>query len=345
MTEINFGSFQTSGVGQTSGGNSEVDYEAMNEYRVKAANLERMKNKTGTVVGIVDLGQQQQPDAKFQFTGVDRDGTPITEEQYMAENSQVYFEDGFLNGSKNKVRLICYPQKPIQSVAIAIDFPDIILDIGQFYGKSDPKPLRIYMGGQYFNKEIGKMVIGRPTPLREKKYDDGQWGFSPNHIFNKMARECMPEPLISDDEKFKASDILQLIGKSFSFQARVYFNEYKGKKYFTQYIKYQGMLSDGVEVKPLPSNIHPFYIGFKKENTEQSVSELPYHVANTITLASDFSGSQLEEDFKSFRNYTADASKPVESKPSEKKAEVTPVKGKNKEEAPNFDDFDDDIPF
>ena len=61
-------------------------------------------------------------------------------------------------------------KKPIQSVAVAVDFPDIMIDKGQFFGakEENPKPLRLYLGGSFYIPEIG-MVIGRPTPTKVTK--------------------------------------------------------------------------------------------------------------------------------------------------------------------------------
>ena len=135
--------FKTSGVAKNeSADKPKVDYDAINQYRVDTAGLEKREVLVGYVAGIVDLGTQKQPDAEYEF-----DGDADDEAAEIEKNPSTYFKDG-VNEKGKTVRLKCYPQRPVQAVVLAIDFPDITLDIGQFFGKSNPQPLRMFTGAQ-----------------------------------------------------------------------------------------------------------------------------------------------------------------------------------------------------
>ena len=317
--------FKTTGVAknESSGDKPKVDYAAVDTYRVETAGLQKREVLVGYVAGIVDLGTQAQPDAEYEF-----DGDSEAEEVEIEKNSNTYFKDG-VNEKGKAVRLKCYPQRPIQAVCLAIDFPDIILDIGQFYGKSNPQPLRMFTGAQFWNGT--SMVVARPTYLKINK-SSGSWSFDAKHLLHKMAVGCK---LIEPTEAFLPGDIDQLLGKAFQFESQVFFKEAKGKKYYTEYLKYVGGLGRG-QKSPEPKN-EPFLIEFDGDLTPEKMQNLRSHVINTIKQANNYEGSKIQE----YLENGASSSKPAEQNTKKE----TPAKV-NKPSKVVVDDGDiSDCPF
>lgn len=270
----------------------EVDYDALNKYVVETAGLENREVLVGVVSAIIDLGTQAQEDAAVVFTG-DADD----EAAEIAKNSNTYFEDGpDPQNPKKTVRLKRWPQKPIQSVAVAVDFPDILIDKGSFFGSKEenPKPLRLYLGGSFYIPEVG-MVVGRPTPLKVTKNTKDQWSFNKKHLFYNMAAAAK---LIdaSKDEVFLPKDIDKLLGKAFNFEAQVYFRESKGKEYYTEYIKFVGALGRGQ--KAPEGEVSKLLIQFNQDNNPEDLKELRNHVKNTIKRASNYEGSKIQQQLE-----------------------------------------------
>ncbi|MDV7392475.1 hypothetical protein RZS08_14010, partial [Arthrospira platensis SPKY1] len=92
-----------------------VQYDDLNKYVVETAGLQERETLVGYVSMIVDLGTQNQPDAEVVFTGNEND-----EKEEFAKNPNTYFKDGFDQQSKKQVRFKCWPQKPVQCVAVAV---------------------------------------------------------------------------------------------------------------------------------------------------------------------------------------------------------------------------------
>jgi len=262
---------------------TEVSYEELNKYVVETAGLQDRENLIGYISGIVDLGQQNMPDAEVVFTG-----SKAEEEAEVEKNPNTYFEDGYDPVSKKQVRFKKWPQKPVQCVAVSVDFPDIILDKGKFFGKSSPAPLRLWMGGSFYIPGQG-MVIGRPTPLKINK-SSGEWSFDKKHLFHKMA---VASKLIKADDVFLPQDIDQLLGKAFQFEAQVFFKESKGKEYFTEYLKFLGGLGRGQAAPEVL--LDPFLIEFDGDLTPTKMQNLRSHVINTIKQANNYEGSKIQE--------------------------------------------------
>ena len=315
----------------------EIDYDALNQYVVETANLQERETLVGVVAGIVDLGTQEQPDAEVVFKGDSDD-----EAEEIRKSPNTYFKDGFDPQTRKPARLKCWPQKPVQSVAIAVDFPDIIVDKGQFFGNSNPMPLRMWLGGTFYIEGKG-MLVARPTPLKvvniDKDAPKPKWSFSPLHLFYKMA---VAAKLIKPGEAFLPASIDQLVGKAFQFEAQVFFKESKGKKYYTEYIKYVGGLGRGQSADELEET---FLVQFNKKNSEESLKQLRNHVINTIKNAQNYEGSAIQKQLES----DSPVEKEEKSEKEEKPAKTTKTKELPKKAEKVFapvEDFDeDDVPF
>lgn len=334
------------GSSNSSSTKKEVDYESLNNYVVDQAQLQERETLVGVIAGIVDLGTQEQEDAEVVFKGDEDD-----EAAEIEKNPDTYFKDGFDQQSRKPARLKCWPQKPVQAVAIAVDFPDIIVDKGQFFGHSNPLPLRLWLGGSFYMEGRG-MVVGRPTPLKvvniDKEASKPKWSFSPLHLFYKMALACK---LIKPGEVFLPNSIDKLVGKAMQFEAQVFFKENKGKQYYTEYIKFVGGLGRNQEAPELEDT---FLIQFNKPNEPEALKNLRNHVINTIKCAKNFDGSQIQkelaelygDDYQESGDSSEDEPQ-KEEKPAKpaKKDKATKVEPKKAQEAPPEDDGDDDSPF
>lgn len=325
-----------------------VDFDKLNAYVVEAADLQEAAVVPGVISSIVDLGIQAQSDAEYVFEGDEAD-----EEVEQQANPAVRFETRakFFDNGKwlENVRVKIVPQRDVQSVAMAIDFPDILVDKGQFFGESKPLPLRIWMGGQFFIEGSG-MVIQNLMALRETNLDTTRatqkWSLNPKGTLYKMAKSAK---LVKDGEVFKANQIDQLLGTAHQFEARVFMKPAKnGKSYYTEQVKFVGALSRGQTVDT--ESVSTSLVMFNKENPENAIKELRAHVVNTIKRAKNYEGSVIQKQIEDIRgSYNSEAKS--ESKPDYKVVsdqdgqEVVPVKKKAPKVVEPVDTFDDDIPF
>lgn len=331
--------FDAYSVTESSGKNeSKVDWDALNQYVVETANLRQRETLVGYVAGIVDLGTQEIEDAEVTFNG-----TPDEEEEIVAKQPGTYFKDGIEQQTKKPVRLKCWPQKPIQCITLAIDFPDILLDKGKFFGddSAEAKPLRLWLGGQFYLKDVG-MVVGRPIPLKVSNIaPEGSakptWSFKPNHTLYKMA---VGAKLVEAGKPFLPKDIDSLIGVALQFEAQVFFKENKGKQYYNEYVAFKTGLGRG-QVAPTP--VTPaFMIQMNKPNVKEAVAELRSHVINTVKRASNYPGSVLEKELNELRPpKQEDAPQEQAEAPKAEPKKVVP----KKVVAPVVDDFGSDAPF
>lgn len=329
---------------------SDVNWEELNQYVVDTCQLQERENLIGYVSSIVDLGIQSFEDAEYVSDVAIED-----EEDYVEKNPTHYFKDGIDPEKKTPYRLKCVPQKDQQAVGISIDFPDIIVDKGQFFGESNPQPLRLWMGNQFYLPSAGVMIIGRPTSLRvtnlDKTRKTKKWSFAQNHIFYKMA---VAAKLIKNGECFLPNDIDKLLGESFQFAAQVYFKENKGKSYYTEYVKFVGALGRGQSAPELLTS--PFIIEFNGKNKPEHLKEIRSHVVNTMKMAKNWEGSPIQTQLDLIHNrsdkegievgddqYVIAAK--VESNKQEQKEEKKPAKVTKKPAVSPEDELDDDLPF
>lgn len=305
-----------------------VDYDALNRYLVETAGLQERETLIGVVSAIVDLGTQKQPDAEMEFKGDEND-----EKEEVAKYPNTYFKDGYDPQTKKPVRLKCWPQKDIQAVAVAIDFPDIQINKGTFFGDAEAKslPLRLWLGDQFYNQTLKKMVVARPTYLKINK-KLGSWSFDQKHLFYKMA---VAAKLIKPGEVFLPQDIDKLLGQAFQFEAQVGFkrSQKDGKDYYFEYVKYVSGLGRGQNAPESP--VKPYLVQFNVENDPQAVKEIRASVLNTCRLASNWEGSVLQRQVEEIR--PSGDKKQQEKQPPQKQEELKNLPF-------SVDDFDN-VPF
>jgi hypothetical protein len=316
----------------TGGGNSSdrpnVDYAAMNKEIVETAKLEQPETLVGYLAGIYDVGVQPQPDAQYLFTG-----TAADEEAEIAKDSSVYFKDlkDYQDGGKVK-RYKLKPVKPAQSVVFAVDFPDVIVDKGKYFGNSDPKPLRLLLGGE-FTPSGGKTVAAKPQALTIRKNDktNNKWSMPFNSTIYKMA---VATKLINQGDPFLPERIDELLGKAMQFKAQVFLND---GKYFTEKCAFAASLSRGQKEPEIDKSLLHI-IQFDEDNSEEALKQLRASVKNTIRNASDFEGSKIAAQI-------GEGFKKEETKKEEVKSEAKPFEPEEEQEV-EVDDFDSDsLPF
>lgn len=298
----------------TNGSDNErvIDWAAMNAHVVEVAGTQNKKRSLPAVIsGIYDLGNQNRDDAEIDCTdkdwksrNKDYDGSDESKRKIISTRAGSYFKE--IDGKEH----FCYPQKPVQQIAVAIDFPQIVVDKGQFFGKENPQPLRLLLNGE-FSLSDGMRVVGRPYSIVEKKYDDGTWAFAKNNGIHKLAAAC---ELLDAKGYFTKNRIGELVGKVAQFQFQVYMKEAKnGKKYYTEDIQLSGMIPEGITPPKFEDSLlHG--TNLVGNNDPEAVKQLRACVKNTIKHANNYETSDIKALIEAGYNSTPTAKKDDEVK-------------------------------
>lgn len=326
-----------------SGDTKTVDFDALNQYVIDTVGLTKRTTISGYISQVIDLGTQELEDAETEY----KDG-PAKEAEITAENPDTYFKDGIDRESGKPVRLKCWPQKPQQCVAIAVDFPRKLVDKGKFFGNSKPLPLRLWLGGQFYNSTKKLMLLGRPTPLKVTNLDKTRatkvWSLAQNNLLYKLA---VGSALIEPGEAFLPGRIDELLGKALQWSVQVYNKPAKTgeKKFYTEYISYVGALS---EDQVVPEQLTtPQMVQMNQPNEDEAVKFLPSHVVNMIKLAENFAGSAMEKQLSVRGSKGGGTPATQAAKPQGENPKPTPKGAKTaaEKEAELQAAFDDDLPF
>lgn len=321
-----------------------IDWNALNDHVIEVAKTAKAaRSIPGVIVGFADLGEQNQEHGAEAFTGTPEEEAEILAKQLedgVEPSKRVYFEDGIDPQTKKAARMRRYPRKPAQQVAAFVDFPQAMVDKGQFFGNSKPLPLRLPLNGEFSVRGAdGKMVkiVGKPFTLKEinhaEKGEKPMWAFAKNSMLHKLADAT---GLLDDNGLFKKERVGELIGKVAQFKIRVYMKPGKGDaKFFTEEISLAGMVPEGVPVPEVDESML-FLTQVNGENDPEAVKQLRVSTKNTIKRANNYEGSAIQALFE------ASGDKPAESavKQAVKAAEKAAV-----EPVTDFDNFDDDLPF
>lgn len=283
-----------------------IDFEALNQYVVEEANLRDGETLIGYVSNIVDLGTQKLPDGEYKVDKEDEDLTigELTDKYAaeIAEGKITKFDLAWENDVKAKIIKKFVPQRDRQSVTFSVDFPEIMLDKATFFGQeSDPKPLRLWMGGEFWDAENKQMVVNSVIALKKTKDEKLGWTMNPRSTLYKMA---VASKVITKDQPFQPEMIDELLGKSLQFNAQIFFKENKGKEYYNENLKFVGGLARGQkEIEEVETHL----IQFNTENDETALKDLRKHIINTMALATNFEGSKVQEQLIALGKYKADA--------------------------------------
>lgn len=311
----------------------QVDWEALNKYVVETAGLQEETTLVGTISSLIDLGIQPQEDAKLEWTG-----TPEEEAAEIEKNSNTYFEDLYDYQDKKTKRYKRFPVKPAQSVALTIDFGDILLDKSQYFGQEAGTflPLRLVLGGE-FTPSGGQKIVAKPLSLVVRKNDktNNQWSIPFNNTLYKMA---IAGKVIEKGQPFLPENLDKLVGLNLQFKAHVYF---KDDKYYTEKCAFVGALARGQVATPIDKSLLSV-IQFTETNDEQSIKNLRASIKNTIRKASNFEGSKIAEQIG--EGFKKDDSKQATTNNNSLNDDQDDDSSSDFD-FPTDDDFNSDIPF
>lgn len=313
-----------------------VDYDALNAHIVEAIGAsESPEAVIGVVSSVVDLGLHAQPDAKMVFTG-----DAEAEKAELEKNPNQYFET--LPDDKGVMtRYKRWATKPQQMVAITIDFPDQMVNRGQFFGdeSAEAHPYRMLLNNEFYQKGLGK-IVGKPYSLKETRDDTGNWSLKNNTILFKLGQAV---GVLDHKGLMKPAYLGNLLGKAAMFNVHVFLNEHEGKKYLNEKISFNGPVPKAMQ-KMVPT-LDPKYIfgvNFKGKQDPEVLKNLRQSVINTMSLALNFEGSDLQKALIEIGKIQPKGDSAVESVSQETKV---PVQKQAAQPTPE-DNFDEqDLPF
>ena len=206
---------------------------------------------------------------------------------------------------------------------------DIMLDKSQFFGeKSEPKPLRLYFGGQYYNTFSKKMMVQNLLPLKitniaKDPKNDKVWSLNPKSQLHKMA---VAAKLINTGDAFLPDRIDELLGKTLQFKVQIGFNEKGDKKYYFEKMSFIGALQR--KDKPF-EDVPTFLIQMDEPNDPEALKQIRKHLLNTMECATNFEGSALQKQLLEVRpnSFKDNSGSPSVVKKEESKAPVDQQSG------------------
>ena len=328
-----------------------IDWDARREYMVANCGTADASESTIAIISsIVDCGLQVQDDAKMEFNGTEADEAKVLQEErekYNREPTQ-YFET--LEDDKGVMkRYKRWPVEPVRSYGVFVDVPGIMLDQGQFFGEEPGtlRPLRLLLNGEWNEAGAGKIVNKRGYVIREKRHDtkDGvKYGLAKTNTLHKLAEAT---DNLNEYGLFKPNMLGSLLGKAVLIEYRVFQTVSNGKTYLNEKVSLQGKVPSMMK-SMIPTLDTKFISGVavKGDQNEETLKQLRQSVINTMRLAKDFKGSTLEAALIKIGKIKADES----STQKEPEPQVTPQvqqapKQQAPQPAPDFDAFDDDLPF
>ncbi len=319
-------SAQQGGGGENSG--TQVDWEALNKHVAECVQ-EALGCEEGTpsaavgiLSGIVDYGLHQDPERVEPM----EEGDAKTKEwkQRQVDNKKATVDE---NG------MFHFQAPPRQEVGFFVDFPNIIVDKGQFFGESNPAPYRVLLGGVFDRQPAQKTKVeGYPN-------DNRVWVFGDKSRATKLAKAAKLKDL---KDGFAQDRLLELIGTAITFNVEVFINS---AGYLQEKVTNPSPVMNGVPIPEIDQDLL-LYVGLKEDNEVYQVKMLPKAVKDYIKSALDYEGSKLLNQLESLdgdnpekggtdHKVSTQKDVPVENKPSVKEEFV-----------PEEDmDFSDDIPF
>lgn len=318
-----------------------VDFDKMNQYIVDTVGCsEKPEALIGIVSGVIDLGLQAQEDAKMKWSGSAAD-----EAAEIAKNPLQYFQDIEDPKTKNVERFKRWPVKAQRSVALTIDFPDTLINRGQFFdedGVGEELPFRGLLNNEFGLKGVGK-VVGKAYSLKENRNDDGTWSLKNNTILWKLAQATGQ---LNTTQGFKPADLGNLIGEAAMFNVHVFLNEHAGKQYLNEKLAFNGPVPKAMQkLIPTLDEKFQYVVNFKGEQDPEVLKQLRQSVINTMKLAEDFEGSDVQKALIACGKIKEGEATPQAAQ-SDRPAQPQQAKPETAPQPPmDFDNFDDSIPF
>ena len=332
--------FVYTGVQAPTNSESNVDFDALNKYIVEQVGCSTKPEAViGIVSGVIDLGLQAQEDAKMKWTG-----DAASEAAELEKNPNQYFET--LPDEKGvPTRYKRWAVKAQRSVAITFDVPSIMLNRGKFFaedGVGEELPFRGLLNNEFGVKGIGK-TVGKPYSLREQRNDNGTWSLKNNTILHKLAQAV---DALDEQGNFKPAYLGNLIGGAAMFNVHVFLNKQGEREYLNEKMSFNGPVPKMMQgMIPTLDEKHMYMINFQGEQDLEALEQLRQSVINTMKMAEDFEGSDVQKALIEIGKIKAGESAPVAQaaqRPAEQAQRQAPAP---QPEPIDFDSFEDDIPF
>ena len=301
----------------------QVDWSAYNahilEKVLEATDNGDSKNQVCFISGVVDTGTQP---AIEPYTVYDADiegGANYEKQQKLiSADFGCFIENGKFH----------IPQKPVDSVVFFVDFPEILIDYGKFFGDGDsePKPYRTLLAGEW---------DGVATYTSLQPSSEGYGGKSRISVLAKATGCTKGNP----PSNF---DIAELLGKPFTMDVAA---STGGDK--NQYVNIR-VSSPSSKHKAIPFPDHtvtPFGVGMNSENSDEAIKQIfrKSSLLARLALAEEWETSKLKAQIAAMKGDTNSESETSESQPEPKAP--TKAKVETVTEVDPFNPFDDDIPY
>lgn len=329
----------------------QIDWAARTKYMVeKAGTQDQAESLIGIVTGLIDLGLQKQDDAKMVFKGSAEDEAQVlADETAKTKKPPLQYFETLPDDNGIPTRYKRWPVKPCQQVALTADFSDVMLNQSQFFDEVDSgeeHPLRMLVNNEFYMKGVGK-IVGKPFNLKENRNDDGTWGIKNNTTLYKLAQAC--GGVLDAKGNLKPAYLGALLGKAALFEVQLFTTTYDGKEYLNEKVKLSGQVPKAMQkLIPEIDSSYIYGVNFTGPQDKDVLQNLRQSVINTMQLAVNFEGSDVQKALIEMGRVkpTGDTPPTVEDQaaPQMAKQEV-PVQRKAPEPAPEFDNFDSDIPF
>lgn len=321
----------------------QVDWAARTKYIVEnSGTANKAETEIFIVTGVVDLGMHIPEDGKM----VAKD-TP--EERAEVENNpNEYYET--LPDDKGVPTLFkrWKQTKPYQNIAIMVDNPKRLLDIGQFHGNEpgDLNPLRMVLNNEFFQKGVGKIVNKMGYSTKENRNDDGSWSLKNNTTLYKIGKAV---GALDEKQRMKPAYIGKLIGKPILCEYQVFTNKVGDKEYLNEKVSFKGevpsMMKDFI---PEIDSKYFFGVNFKGPQDLAVLKNLRESIVNTMKNAVNFEGSDVQKALIELGRVKASDSS-QEHQPEQANSKPTAPQETRKVEpspTPQAEEFEDqELPF
>ena len=325
-----------------------VNFDEMNKYIVDTVGCaDKPEAMIGIVSGVIDLGLQAQDDAKMVWTGnAASEQAELDKEREKTGKEPLQYFETLPNDQKVPTRYKRWPVKAQRSVAVNVDFPSTLINRGKFFdenGVGEELPFRGLLNNEFGLKGVGK-VVGKAYSLREQRNDDGSWSLKNNTILFKLAQATNA---LDAQGNFKPAYLGNLIGEAAMFNVHVFLNEHGGKQYLNEKLAFNGPVPKMMQgMIPTLDERFMHVVNFKGEQDLEVLKTLRQSVINTMKMAEDFEGSDVQRALIEIGKVKAGEtsgqptnSAPQQSKPQQSAPQAAP------QEVVDFGDFDSDIPF
>lgn len=325
-------------------GGSNVDWKALSDHQLEVIGTET-KSRIFRISGLVDLGEQERKPFEEPY---DEGKKEHIEALSPEDNRGAKLVIGKHPKTGAQCEMISIPQRPAQQVAIVLDYPELMINYGKFFGKEDEfKPYREVYGGTFFLTGEKLSILGRGISLNCMADDKAPSGYaySKLNMISKFATAIGKNPTGTLDQDF---DLAELIGGVGVITTGMKVTQ-KGDKTFTNF--WAKDPSPKHEMIPVPEiNVPTFGISFQGGNDPEMLKQLNAPTKNTIKRALNYEGSAIQKELEALEGGNTSnqggSEGNVDKTPSQAAQSVTETQTTPKVEAStDFEDFDDDFSF